>query len=154
VTLSEGGTQLGTATVSSKVTTVTIPANAGLTPGVHTLDVAYSGDGNLTSGATTVQVTVAKAPAVITATPDPKRARVGRDVTLDVTVTGSGSPATGDVQVSVDGGAPITATLVNGAATVDLGSFSAAGAHTVIVDYLGSDTVAAGEKTITVNIKP
>jgi 5'-nucleotidase len=154
LTVSEGGTQLGSATVVGKTTVVTVPAGV-LAVGAHTLDVDYSGDANIAAGSTTATATINKAGSTITATPSPKKPHVGQNVTLNVSVLGKdGSQATGDVQVTVDGGAPIQATLVNGAAAVNLGSFATAGAKSVTVDYLGSATLEASTKTITVNVLP
>ena len=107
LTVSEGGNELASAPVSGRTTIVTVPAGT-LAVGVHTLDVAYSGDANLAAGSDTATATITKAGSIITATPTPKKPRVGQTVTLNVTVVGKdGSQATGDVQVSVDGGAPI-----------------------------------------------
>ena len=76
-------------------------------------------------------------------------------MTLNVTVDGrDGSQATGDVRVTVDGGTPIEVTLVNGAAAVDLGSFSTAGDKSVTVEYLGSDTLDGSTRTITIVVSP
>jgi 5'-nucleotidase len=152
ITLSEGGTQVGSATVSAKTTIVSVPAGT-LGVGVHTLDVAYSGDGNFAPGSTTVQVTITKAASTIATVVTPKRPRTGQDTTLDVTVSGAGAQATGDVQVSVDGGTPVTQTLSGGTTTVPLGSFTTPGTHTVTVEYLGSDTLLGSTKTITVNVR-
>ena len=153
ITVSEGGIELASATVTGRTTVVSVPA--GLTVGGHTLDVAYSGDTNLAPGSDTATATIVKAGSITKATTTPRKPRVGQNVTLNVTVDGKdGSQATGDVRVTVDGGAPVEATLVNGAAAVDLGSFATTGDRTVTIEYLGSDTLEGSTKIITVTIRP
>jgi 5'-nucleotidase len=154
ITVSEGGTELASATVSGRTTVVTVPAGL-LAVGVHPLDVAYSGDSHISAGSTTATATITKAGSTITATPTPKRPKVGQNVTLIVSVLGKdGSQATGDVRVTVEGGAPIQATLGNGVAAVNLGSFASDGAKSVTVEYLGSATLEGSTKTITVTVNP
>ena len=152
ITVSEGGSTLATAPVSAKVTTVTLPA--GLAVGAHSLDVAYSGGGTLAAGSTTSQVTIIKASSVITAKVTPGKPRVGQNATLNTTVKGrDGNPATGDIRVTVDGGAPTVVTLTDGAATVDLGSFATSGGHTVTVEYPGSDVLLPVTRVVNVNVR-
>ncbi|MFT4288601.1 beta strand repeat-containing protein [Nocardioides sp.] len=72
----------------------------------------------------------------------------GADATAEVSVVDAdGYPVDGDVTVSVDGTEVGTATLDDGAASVDLGSDLDAGDHTVTVDYAGDTDDSIGAST-------
>lgn len=61
---------------------------------------------------------------------------VGQSVTLTATVSGNGSPVTGEVGFVIDGGAPISVTLSGGQGVLTTSSLTA-GNHTVTAHYSG-----------------
>jgi 5'-nucleotidase len=76
----------------------------------------------------------------------------GEPASLEVSVKGKGSPAAGEVTVSIDGYAPIQATLTDGAATIALPDLPR-GTYTADVSYAGADGWLASETTVKVKIK-
>ena len=144
VTIREGGTTLGTGTVSGGAASITLPARS-LAVGSHTLSVEYSGDSNLNGATTTFSVTVSKAASTTEANVKPKHPRAGHKVKLEVTVEGAhGVMATGEVTIKVNG-KKLTGTLKNGEVTVKLGTF-AKGDYKAKVAYDG-DANVDGSKT-------
>lgn len=80
------------------------------------------------------------------------KATYGRAATVDVTVD-STEPATGTVQIRKGSTVLGTATVVGGAAEVELGRTTLRpGAHTLTVDYLGAPDVAASQGTVTLTV--
>ncbi|HET6939102.1 MAG TPA: Ig-like domain-containing protein, partial [Nocardioides sp.] len=150
VTLKEGASVIGTATVSGGSATVIIPGTA-LTAGTHSLTAEYSGNGNVATSSGAVTVTVAKAGSSTSAEVKPKHPKPGHKVKLKVTVDGAnGVVATGQVTVKVDGH-KLTGTLKNGEITFDLGKL-AKGAHHAKVDYLGSANVEDSNDKVTIRV--
>jgi hypothetical protein len=130
VTIKDGGTVLGTATLSAGSATVTIPA-ASLAAGAHTLSVTYDGDGDVNGATTTFTLTVTKA------TPNV----VAHDVSVEY-----GDAAT----VTVDVG---TGTVSGGVATITLPARALLpGTRTLTADYGGDDNVAPGTDSFTVTV--
>ncbi|MFG2196601.1 Ig-like domain repeat protein, partial [Streptomyces sp. NPDC048639] len=162
-----GGTPTGTVTFTiSGGPTLTAPVVAGratvttsaLTPGPHTVTAQYSGDGafNPSTGTMTQTVDRASTTTTVTSSPDPSVA--GQSVTLTANVApvapGSGTP-TGTVTFVIDGGAPMTAPLVGGQASVSTSALGV-GSHTVTATYGGDASFApsTGNDTQTVQAQP
>ena len=154
VTLLDGATELGVATLSSGAGSVAFGPD--LAPGAHELTLVYSGDSTHNSARGTVTVTVGRAAPTVTATPPPptitlNRGRAERAVRVDSLAAGA---ATGSVTASVGGTEVDSATLTNGAATLSVGPFASVGSRTVTIAYSGDSSTAAGSTTTTVEVDP
>ena len=171
VSVSLGGTNLGTAAVTTTVSSspdnsansnddagtahVDVLVPAGTPAGAATLTIT----GPTTGTQVLVPITVAAPPpppapskSTTTAKVQPQNPKAGQKVTLKVTVKAKdGSAVTGKVKIKVDGKTK-TVTLKNGKATVNLGKFSA-GSYKVTVSYLGSDTVLESKDTVKFTVK-
>jgi chitodextrinase len=90
-------------------------------------------------------------PSLVTATSAPTN--WGTAATVNVTVTaGPDEAVTGTVKLSEGSTALGSAALSNGGATITLPVGLSGGIHTVTVSYLGSDSRAPGEATVTVTV--
>ena len=139
VTVRNGGTTLGTGTVSGGAATVTLPAQS-LPVGTANLTAEYGGDANLGAGSDSFTVSVSKATSKTKADVKPNNLTPKKKVKLIVEVEGSdGVEATGKVKIKVDGDT-MTKKLKNGKLKLDLGKFGK-GKHKVKMTYLGSSTV-------------
>ena len=131
----DGGAPLS-AVLSGGVATVT---TSTLSVGGHSVTATYGGDADFTgsSGSDTQVVNQASTTTALVSAPDPSVS--GELVTFTATVTanspGSGSP-TGNVNFVIDGGAPLSAALSGGVATVTTGTLSV-GSHSVTATYGG-----------------
>jgi hypothetical protein len=144
VSVRDGATVLGTATLAAGQASVAVPAGS-LQPGAHALTVAYAGDDRVTTATRGIALTVAKVGGNVSATGG--SVVYGKAASVPVTVTG-GAP-TGSVTVSSGATVLGTATLAGGAATVAIPAKSLApGAHSLTVAYAGDGTVAAATTTV------
>ncbi|KAA1417003.1 ExeM/NucH family extracellular endonuclease [Nocardioides humilatus] len=157
VTLSVGGTEIGTGTLSGgsvnvDVAALALPAQAA----AYQVDVAYSGDDFVGNASGTVVLVVSKATPTVT----------GEDVTMtagsighmDVSVTtATGVIPTGKV-VLTSGGVTIgSGTLVNGSVNATLLRNKLAASATpydVTVKYNGDGSVKQGTDTVQVTVNP
>jgi hypothetical protein len=136
------------------VASIVVPGGA-LPAGNTPLTAEYGGDSNLGAGTASFTAHVSKAGSTIDAKVTPKHPKAGHKVRLKITVEGAnGVQATGQVQVKV-GGKTLTATLENGRAKLNIGSFAKGKRH-VTVTYLGSASVAGStvKVTFTVDAEP
>ena len=146
VTFSNGGTSLGSGTLSSGTTSGTfVPATAG---GV-TLHATYSGNGNFLAGTDgTASVTVNKASTtttVVSVSPASPYAGQSTTITAAVTVVSPGSGSPSGTVTFLDNGTSIgTGTLSSGSATLST-SFGT-GSHSITAQY-GGDTGYNGSTT-------
>ena len=150
VSVREGETVLGTAALAAGRTSISIPAKS-LEPGLHTLTVAYSGDGDVYVGTDSIALTVTKAAGSVSAA----NASVvyGEAVSVPVQVTADGVTPTGGLTVSSVATVLGTAILSGGAATVAIPAKSLApGTHSLTVAYAGGSTVIAGSTTATLTV--
>jgi 5'-nucleotidase len=148
----DGGTVLGSATLSGGTGRVTLPGTA-LEPGSHALTVRYLGDDQNNASSTGLPVTVAKAASTVAATVTPDTVKVKKDtVTAQVTVRADGVTPTGSVQVYVDGALARTVSLTDGAVSVQLGPFATTGEKSIELRYLGDAHVTSGSATRTVTV--
>jgi hypothetical protein len=141
VTFLDGGSPIGTGTLSERVARFTTSA---LAVGNHTITTSYGGDGNFngsTGSLTGNPQVVNKAGATTTVTSSQNSAALGQSVTFTATVAAA-APAVGTPTGTItflDGGSPIgTGTLSSGAATFTTSAL-AAGSHTITTSY-GGDT--------------
>jgi len=143
-----------------------------LAAGTHSLTAVYSGSATLAASTSAVVTQIVNAPAVaatstsLTSTPNPST--VGQAVTLSSTVTSAAGVPTGTVTFR-DGATSLgVVTLVNGSASLTIGTplTLAAGTHLLTAVYSGSATfagstspvvtqtvnnVAAGTDTVAIN---
>ncbi|MDR7251881.1 hypothetical protein J2X46_000853, partial [Nocardioides sp. BE266] len=148
-----GGTQLATATLSNGEADLVVGPFA--TTGTKSIEVRYSGSGDVSAATRTVTVTVTAKP-----TPQPTPTTVtGTDTTIQwakagsVAVSVAPSAATGTVELYEGATKLGTASLSGGAASFPLAAKSlAVGTHTMVVKYLGSSTHAASQGTVTVTV--
>jgi Bacterial Ig-like domain (group 3) len=145
VTIRNGGTTLGTGTVSGGVASIVIAG--GLLPaGVTSLTAEYGGDGNLGAGTDSFTAQMSKAGSSVSADTKPNHPTKKQKVKLTVKVDGdNGIEATGKVKIKVEGDT-MTAVLDNGQVKVNLGKFGR-GTHKVKVIYLGSASLEGSETT-------
>ncbi|GAA4381604.1 ExeM/NucH family extracellular endonuclease [Nocardioides caricicola] len=153
VTVRDGITVLGSATLAGGAATVTIPAGS-LEVGDHELTLVYGGDSATTGSLGSVTMTVTKAEPTLTATATPASVEIDQTSSIAVTVAAAGVSPTGTVMASVDGSVIDTATLVDGAATLTVGPFPTAGNQTVTIDYSGDAQTGSGSTTTTVAVTP
>ncbi len=141
----DGRTVLGTGSISNGKASVTLPATS-LLPGSHTLTVSYAGDASYQPSQGTFKATVAKAVANLDVTVSPEVVKVdtGR-AKVKIRVTAEGTTPTGTVVVKIPGGKELTATLVDGKATVKLPKFNKPGKKKLTITYLGSTLVESAQ---------
>jgi trimeric autotransporter adhesin len=134
--LLNGTTDLGTATLSDGVATLTTTA---LAAGDNTITADYSGDSNLTtSTAGTVTVTVVQTTSTTTVSVSNSNPSAYETVTLTAVVAPSatGIEPTGSVEFLANGTIVGTAALSGGQATLSLSSLSI-GSDSITAQYLG-----------------
>jgi 5'-nucleotidase len=153
VELVEGTTSLGTASLAGGSATITVPRLA-VAPGTHTITVRYLGDASHDPAEGTMTLTVEQSASSVDATVVPKKPKVGKKVKVEVSVHGdNGVAPTGQVTVIVKGGTAVTATLVNGVATVNLGKFTKKGEKLITVQYLGNLGLDVSQTMMFVTVK-
>ena len=143
VTFKDGGTVLGTATLSSGTATFTTSA---LTAGMHSIVAVYGGDtGNGPSTSAAMSQTVLALTAThVTSSANPSLS--GQSVTFTASVTPAG--ATGTVTFA-DGSTTLgTVALSSGSATFTTSSL-AVGNHSITAAYSGDSTHAASSAGLT-----
>ena len=141
VTILDGPTTLGSATLSGGTASVAISGTA-LPVGTHTLTVSYSGDETHESSTSTCSVTVEAPPdnETVTSVSGLEAMHYGTATTATVTVTSDG-PVTGTVEIR-EGGTLIGSAQLGGGGTASIvipGTALSVGAHTLTVRYLGDD---------------
>ena len=152
VTLKDGDTVLGSATLDGGAAEVALAAGS-LPVGDHELTLVYSGDSGFTGSRGDVVVTVTKATPGITATPTPASVEVnGGTSSIAVTVAATGVDPSGTVTATVDGDVVDTQSLVDGAATLTVGPFTTVGDQVVTIDYAGDGNTASGSTTTSVTV--
>jgi hypothetical protein len=148
VTIKDGATILGTATLASGVATYI----ANFTAGTHTLSATYGGDSNFSGSSTTasVSVTITVASSTTTASSSPSSVPFGLATTLSATI----SPTTGTGTITFrDTGSGLalgTATLSNGTASIAGVLLSPAGAHSIMATYSGDANVGGSTSAVTI----
>jgi hypothetical protein len=148
VTFADDATPLGTATLTNGQATYVASA---FTVATHSITVSYTGDtmysaSNATAltqtvNALTPQFTVPAAPSV----------NAGSDASVTGSIAAGSSIPSGSVLVSVNSGAPVSATIQpNGGFTANLStSMLAVGSYSLSYSYLGSATFSTANNTST-----
>jgi hypothetical protein len=150
VTFTDGGSTLGTATVSGGTASLT----RQLAVGSHSLTAAFQ-PGNAAqfraSTSTAKTVTIAKAESAVTLTVP--KATYGQATTVAVGVRAGGQAASGNVSVTLDGQPLGTLTLsAAGTAQVALPATTGAGQHALEATYAGTAAISAGTATASVTV--
>ena len=163
VTFMDGGTSLGTGSVSAGKATL---AKSFTTTGSHSLTAVYAGDANntgSTSAALALTVNPAPPPTTTTLTSSASTATAGQALTFTATITGA-SP-TGTV-IFRDNGGSIGTMPVSGGKATNSRALNGAGTHTLTATYSGdannsgsvssaiSVTVSAAASTTTMTATP
>jgi hypothetical protein len=154
VTVSKGGSVLGTAAVASGLATVRLPSTLGV--GSHVLTVAYSGNDALAATSTTTALRVTARPpraSSVTATPSPRKVTRNKKFAVRVRVAAGAVRPTGRVEIRYGARRVGTATVNrNGLAVVRLKAAYRPGRRTFSVRYLGSADVSASRTTFSVKV--
>lgn len=155
VGFSDGATTLCPAQpLSAGVASCTV---SGLGVGTHTIGAAYSGDASFQASSGQAVQLVDAAPSTLTFTASPSPAAYGQPVTLTlhVTATGSGAPATGSATFT-DGsavlcGGPVQ--VIAGTATCTAPAL-AAGTHLLGAAFGGDPNLAGATATASLTVAP
>jgi hypothetical protein len=155
VSITEGGAQLASSSISDCTLLIGLPAN--LAVGVHTMTLSYSGDMRYTATSTTFTVTVAPAIGAVSAAAHPSVVAKGQHFKAVVRVASyNGVMPTGKVTVLAG------ATKLGRATLRPAGKYATAsltvtkalppGERVLTAKYSGSPQVAAGQKTFKVTV--
>ncbi|WP_298521279.1 Ig-like domain repeat protein [uncultured Methanobrevibacter sp.] len=137
VTLTINGEKITTIPVTEGSANLTIPS---LAAGNHTVEIAYSGDGNYNPTTEIKEIEVLKDNATADIEID------DNTVTIDLP-----KDARGNITVKVDGEEISTVPVENGTANVELPEMKA-GNHTVEITYSGDDKYNPSAKSVTISI--
>ncbi|MFC5679291.1 Ig-like domain repeat protein [Aeromicrobium endophyticum] len=147
VEVREGGSVLGRGAVQDGTFAVGLGATA-LTPGRHTLTLAYGGDERVRPVERTVSVDVAKASPRIAFARSRGTLKGKRRLTVTVDATARGVTPTGRVQVRVGSKVVRTVTLKNGRVRTTLPRLGRKGLRKISVTYVGSPLVGPGASRV------
>ena len=141
----DGGAPIPVALDGSGEATYTTSSLAG---GSHDVDAAYQGSTNYaTSDASTLGQVVDKASSDTALESDNNPSTVGESVTFTATVTSDAGTPDGNVEFSIDGGAPVSVALdVSGKATLTTSSLTS-GSHDIDAAYQGTADFEASDPT-------
>ncbi|WP_406535443.1 Ig-like domain repeat protein, partial [Methanobrevibacter sp.] len=131
-----------TAPIENGVATITL-TNA--TPGVHDIEVTYSGDDNYLDGTTTSKANIPKLETPISV--EVSDINVGDTAEIVVTVPNG---ATGNVTIEIDG-VKYTEKIKDGKATFNIENLTA-GNKTIAVDYAGDDNYVGNHTTSSIEV--
>jgi predicted small lipoprotein YifL len=143
----DGGTPM-TKQLSNGSTTFIILLPSAIT---HTLFAEYLGQG--TFGASSASGNLIVIPAATTTTITAPAVTYGTDGSVTVTVSSAAGTPTGDVSLSVDGGAATTQGLINGSTTFTIPSPSV-GTHTLNAAYAEQGNYGASLASGTLGVGP
>ncbi len=156
VTFSDGGSSIGTSSISG--TTATFSTTA-LSIGTHTITASYGGDTNFSASPAsgTFLQTVTGGTATTTVTSSSSTSILGDVVTFSATVTGNQSETPSGTVTFSDGSTSLGQSTLSGSGAIATASFPistlSAGTHTVTASYGGDSTycVSSGSTVQTVN---
>ena len=152
VTVSDGGTVLGSGPVSAGTATVSLPAFD--TVGPRTLTVEYGGAAGFAASTTSLALDVVKATPTLGVDVQPtvihKKSTSPR---LLVHLAAPGQTVKGTVVVRQAGSILGVERLTDGDATVVLPPYKKKGEETVTVSYLGSDLAAEATRQVTFTVQ-
>jgi 5'-nucleotidase len=145
----DGGTVLGSATLSGGQATVPLPAES-LAPGSHQLTLRYSGSESHAESSSTVTVIVEKVTPTMTVRA-PKRVEKGDRAEVKVKLDAGDVPVTGEVELRIEGGDTLTRRVKDERVEFKLPRASGREIKATVV-YLGNDLVDRAEETITIKV--
>lgn len=137
VTVKEGGTVLGSGTLSGGKVTVSLSNH--LKVATHTLSVSYAGNTKLNASSTTTTLKITKATPTVTSSAPATVGHTAR-AKVSVKVTATGTTSTGTVRIYEGTKLRATGTLSGGKVTITLPKLSR-GKHVLHASYAGSSTV-------------
>ncbi len=152
MTFSDGGTSLGTASLSGSGQATLVATSSVIdTVGTHTITASYSGDTNFTGSSNSVLQTVSAASTSTTVTSSTTASVFGQSVTFTATVSPqvAGTFDSGGTVTFSDGSTSLgTASLSGGQATLAATAavINAVGTHTITASYSG-DTNFSGSSS-------
>jgi 5'-nucleotidase len=153
VTLLDGTTELGHATLSGGTAEIAIPGTA-LEVGSHALTVEYAGDASHLPSTGTVTVDVEKAQPTVTVTANPSTVKVKKGTSrLDVTVAAAGFTPGGFAAAYYNGELLAYAPVTGGKVSLTVGPFDTIGAKSIQVRYYGDQHTLSADKTATVTVQ-
>jgi hypothetical protein len=141
VSLSVDGGAATTQELINGSSTFTIPSPSA---GSHTLDATYAAQGNF--GASSASGTLGVGVGATTMTLEAPAVTYGENGIVTVTVGSAAGTPTGNVSLSVDGGAATTQGLINGSSTFTIPSPSA-GSYTLNAVYAAQGTFGASSSS-------
>lgn len=149
VVFSDGGTTLGTVSVSSGLASFT---TSTLAVGSHSITAQYSGDGsNASASSGSVSVSIGKSSPAITLSSSTSSLNQNQSLTLTATLTGGNSP-TGSVSFR-DGSTLLGTANLSGSSVTLTTTTLAAGSHSLSAVYLGdSNNNGLSSAAITVSV--
>ena len=146
VSLSVDGEAAKTQELINGSTTFTISSPSA---GSHTLNATYAAQGNF--GASSASGTLGVGVGATTMTLSAPTVTYGANGIVTVTVSSASGTPTGNVSLSVDGGAATTQGLINGSTAFTITSPSA-GTHTLNATYAAQDAFGASSASGTLNV--
>ncbi|WP_205473545.1 Ig-like domain repeat protein [Nocardioides sp. SYSU D00038] len=150
VTVKEGSTTLGTASLSGGSATVALPTT--MAAGAHALTVEYGGDAAYAGATDSVSLTVTKASSRTVAAANPRKVAKGKAFRAKVTVTSKGSTPTGKVDILLKGRKIGSGTLRGGTVTIKVTKRLGVGVKTLTARYAGTANVAGSQDTFKVTV--
>jgi Bacterial Ig-like domain (group 3)/FG-GAP-like repeat/FG-GAP repeat len=154
ITFSDGGNPLGMGTISGGAAAFT---TSSLSPGMHSITAAYSGDSNYASSVSaavseTINPSSSATTTSVLAAPNPSAYGQSVNLTATVTFTGSGTP-TGNVTFT-DGANSLGARPVSGGTATLTTAALGVDSHSITASYSGDSNFSASSSNalmLTVN---
>jgi hypothetical protein len=150
VTFKEGGTTLGTGTLSRGVANLDWSFSE---PGTHSITASYGSDGNFSSSASDYeQNVVGNSDSTTSLTTAPNPSDIGKQVTFIATVTGSGGTPKGTVIFKDDEIVLGKADLEGGKARYST-TWLAVGERSIVAEYSGDETFKTSKGIISQTVR-
>ncbi|MHB0970853.1 MAG: Ig-like domain repeat protein [Thermoanaerobaculia bacterium] len=149
LTFRNGGSDIGGCSGGSISGGVSSCTTSTLAAGSHDITAIYSGDGIHLGSTATTSHTVN--PALTSLAIDAPSIVYGNGATVTVTLSTAAAAPAGNIELTVDGGAPLTAPLVTGVATFTLPS-PAAGDHPLVATFAGDANHASSIANATLRV--
>ncbi len=153
VEVRENGRLLGKAPIRNAAASLSLGGRV-LVPGMHRLDLTYSGDtdNQRASGAATIAISKASSQTKVKVKPKRIKANKTR-AKLKVKIAAAGVKPGGKLRIKVAGQKARNVRLSNGRAVVTLGKFKHQGKYRVQIRYAGDRFTAATAATIRIRVR-
>ncbi len=149
IVLREGTRVLGTGTLSGGTATIQV---LNLSTGAHTIQAAYSGDGNLLGSNVNVPVTVSQATTTTTLTSSRNPSFMGQSVTFVATVNGQFGGMPQGLVTFLDGSTVLGTVVVNHNLAALTTNRLSIGRHTIVAAYQGSTNYQTSNASLVQNV--